>query len=657
MDDETVNLLAKVRFKSQNGKLKLSNRMLSTLRTLSQLHVDFLLESKHFPNFKPDKQRRKLFLKQSFHMTFTVLFLICYVVALFVFQVNQPVNRDGKRTFDIVGIGLVLSLGLNFFQVFKDLAKIARWRILSSGFFEVPEIILILKAESLMNVFRLMIRPFAKSLISLICLVWLLICLGAQILITVLPLFASLKSGYDSNGTTISQGYVHVPMLKCFYRSNIPDCDQDQEAFDSTIAHTYGGQKITDENCRYQTAEEISQGPQTCRYFIRNDRLEFAVRYADSNPADLNNAYPYFGAKRIVTIAATNCNAYRTGEPDKANDLDSINSVFVWHFKNSTGMYTIDVARVLLARHSTTYIWNGTHLPPSETLQVCGRRCVVLYALRDMDRGSNQEFSIFQCHINISPMFNAKDPAHELPDGVARTAAASIALSGRSGTDTQWREAQLYQDGAEWAAKLDDSPEQVGSLMAEFAATSLATMAQRNPMTLIPGSLPTLGYQTEIEWKTTSALAVTIAGFHFLMVLLILWLARPVIVMDDGYLFREVLLKGMMDTVSDGHELQPQPKNAPERQSNSIIRVGAGDGAENQAVESAAKGTGKVEELKPLLNASSLPGVQSLSDGRAWANDRSHENEEQDSSKEATENDAMETHDQVWSEMTVQEVV
>lgn len=436
---------------------------------------------------------------------------------------------------------------------------------------------MILKAVGLTNVLRLMIRPFAKSLISLTCLIWLLVFIGAQILIAVLPLFASLKSGNDSSGTTISQGYVHVPMLKCYYRSNITDCDPDQAGPDSVIAHTYGGQKITDENCRYQTAEEISQGPQTCRYFIRNDRLEFAVRYADSNPTDLTNAYPYCGAKRFVTIAATNCNEYRTGEPDKANDLDSINSVFVWEFKNSTGTYTINVPRVLLARESTTYIWNGTELPSSDTLQACGRRCVVLYALRDMDTDSNHELSIFQCHITISSMSNANDPAHELPDGVARTAAASIALTGRVGEGTQWREAQLYQEAAEWAAKLDDSPEQVGSLMAEFAATSLAMMAQRNPMTPVLGSLPTLGYQTEIEWKSTSAVIASIAGFHILMVLLSLWLSRSVIVMDDGYLVREILLKGMMDTVSDSYELQPKPSNAPDRRSNRTIRIGAGD--------------------------------------------------------------------------------
>lgn len=45
--------------------------------------------------------------------------------------------------------------------------------------------------------------------IFLIALVWLLVNLGAQILIAVLPFFALLKSGYDSSGVTISQGYAN----------------------------------------------------------------------------------------------------------------------------------------------------------------------------------------------------------------------------------------------------------------------------------------------------------------------------------------------------------------------------------------------------------------------------------------------------------------
>lgn len=59
---------------------------------------------------------RKLFWEQSFHMILTVLILICYIVTLYVFQVKQPVDRNGKRTFTVVVTVLILGLGLNFFK-------------------------------------------------------------------------------------------------------------------------------------------------------------------------------------------------------------------------------------------------------------------------------------------------------------------------------------------------------------------------------------------------------------------------------------------------------------------------------------------------------------------------------------------------------------
>ena len=487
------------------------------------------------------------------------------MATILIYQAKQPVDRGDKRIFDAVSTGLVLGLGLNFFETFKDLAKVARWRILSGRYVKLPEVVLILGAESLIKVFRLMTLSSLKSPEFLISIVWLLVNLSAQVLVAVLPFFASLKSGYDSTGVTISQGYVAVPRLDCFYRSNVTECEGDiQSRLDPAIAHVYGeGGTFRDERCRYQSTDEIHKAPQTCRYLARADHREFAVRYADSNPTDVINAYPYYGTQRFVTAAATECNGNLTTiSPTLADGGDGPESEFVWPFQNSTGIYSLSIPRAILARDSTTYIWNGTATPPLATLQTCGPRCIVLFALRDMDRDPNHEITIFQCRITISLVFNVKNPVHVLSDSIARTAAASIALSGRWRLREgflDWRQFQLYQDGAAWATTLNDSPEDVGARMAEFAASTLATMARQNPSTNITGSLPTLGYQTDVEWKSTIALTVSIAAAHLLMVVLTLLLARAIIVVDDDYLVRVMLLKGLMGTESDGDELQLLP--------------------------------------------------------------------------------------------------
>ena len=529
--------------------------------------ADHMLEARQFSKFDPNKQTFKIFQSQIPHLVLTLLLLGGYSATLLTCQAKQPVDRGYKRVFEAVSTGLILGLGLNFFEAFKDLAKVARWRILSSRFVELRKVVLILGAESLTKVFRLMTLSSPKSPEFRVSIIWLLVNLGAQVLVAVLPFFASLKSGHDSTGVSISQGSVSVPKLDCFYRSNVTQCEGDiQRRLDPAIAHVYGeGGTFRDEPCRYQSMDEIHRAPQTCRYLARTDHREFAVRYADSNRAAAINAYPYYGAQRFVTVAATECNGNLTSSPGLANGRDGPESEFVWPFQNSTGFYSLSIPRSILARASTTYIWNGTATPPLATEQVCGPRCVVLFALRDMDRDRGHEITIFQCRITISLMSNVKNPAHVLSDSMARTAAASVALSGRwrlgfvGGPPLDWRQFQLYQDGAAWATTLDDSPEDIGARMAEFAASTLATMAQQNPSTNVTGSLPTLGYQTDVEWKSTIALMVSVAAAHLFMVALTILLARPIIVVSDKYLMRVMLLRGLVRSTSDGDELQLLP--------------------------------------------------------------------------------------------------
>jgi hypothetical protein len=658
MDYKAQHLPAKVHFVNQNEKFMLWNRKLLNSPHASRTGADQGSESKFLHNFDPNKQTWKLFLEQIPHVILTFLFLIAHVATVLIYQAKQPVDCAQKTIFNIVTTVIMLGLGLNFFEVFKDMARIARWRILSSHYFEVREVDLILGAESLMNVFQLMTQSYRKLPVFLVCLVWLLINIGAQIPVAILPLSASLERGYNSSGTTISQDYVSVPKLNCFYRSGMKECDVNQDRVDPAVAHTYGEQgTFRGQNCSYHSTDDINNGPQSCPYFTRNDRREFAVRFADSNPNDVTNTYPYYGTKRIITIAATDCNEYLAStDPDKSDSSDGIETEFVWRFENSTGTYSLSIPRSSLAANSTTYIWNGTDLPTSETLQACGPRCVFLYALRDMFISSNHQISIFQCHITVSPVSNTKNPAHVLSDSMARTAAASIALTGRwRGRDNflDWRQFQLYQDGAEWAARLHESPEDIGARMAEFAAATLATMAQRNPITRIPGSLPTLGYQTDVEWDNIGPLIASIATVHLLLVCLILWVARPVVVVDDSYLVIARLLQGIVETGPDENEMRLSQRTELARELASAIRAkaraGAGAGS-GERVE-------KAEESRPLLKESPLSSAGNLNDAGAMLGDDARGTEQrQKSSKHATENNASDIGDLGLPERTVHDM-
>ncbi|KAI9886825.1 MAG: hypothetical protein M1823_001398 [Watsoniomyces obsoletus] len=530
-----------------------------------------------FKNFNPNKQTWQLFLQQIRGMLITGLFLGCFAAAVATYEKIKTVDSRGRLLFNTLSIAILLSLGLNFFSVIKDMAKVMRWRILSNHEFDVRQVDLILGSASLMNVLHLILENlhWSKPLILIMSVVWLALNITAQVSVGLLSLSAQLESGFNSDGITVAPGIVTVPKLDCFYRSGGGSCNA-EDGYQPAIVHTYGATGILrDKSCRYNTTDDILSGRQTCPYFSRNDRPEFAHRYADLNPEDTTMAYPYFGAGRIITVSASNCVGYNMtvhgGAINTTNDTDGKDNVLVWRFANATTNMTLEVPRSSLAKTSTTYIWEDVKLPHKATAQSCGPRCVVVYALRDMVRNyflSNgtkvqlPEWFMFQCHITVSPVSNTTNPAHQVNNSVARTVAASIALTGRwrmtkthGAKDKDWRQYQLYQDGGEWAAGRDDSPEEVGARMAEFATAALGTMARRNPTVDIEGLRPTLGYKVIVDWKGIIAIAASIAATHALMIVLMLVLMRPVIVGDDSYLVLASLLRSVVPPSSEGQEL------------------------------------------------------------------------------------------------------
>ena len=560
-----------------------------------------------FDKFDPNKQTWKLFRDQIRGMVVTCAFLVLFIVTLVIYERNETVNYRGRPVFNTISTAIILGLGLNFFEVFKDMAKVMRWRILSRSEFEVRQIDLILGGESLLKIFQLILENVGKPLILIVCTAWLLLNIIAQVSVAILPLFASLESGFNSNGTTVAPGDVNVTRLDCFYPAGSTQCSRGfQDDYDPIIAHTFGEAGILrGQDCDYETTDDIVLGAQNCPYFYRKDRNEYAMRFADLNPADITTAYPYFGVGRIVTASARKCTGYNvTGGPlGTTSDTDGKDNVFVWPFANATTNTTIELPKAGAAYSSTTYIWNDTALPRYAEAQACGPRCVYVYALRDMFRpnGDLHELFMFQCQVDVGTVSKVTNPTHELDDGVARTAAASIALSGRWRSPSEgrdWRNYQLYQQGADWAAGFDDSPEVVGARIAEFAIAGLGTMSRRNPPITIPGQRPTLGYQLNLDWKWVIVIAACIAAAHGLLIAIMLWLARPVVVGDDSYLVVARLLRGLVASLPEGKEedLLDGKKIAH--------KISANVGAQPQVDEG--------EELRTLLAAGGTDDQQPL---------------------------------------------
>ena len=414
-------------------------------------------------------------------LALTISLLVANAVTLLFYQRSGTVDSNSRYAFYVVTLGLSLGLGLNFFEVFKDMAKVVRWRILASRPSTVREVDLVLGSESLMKTLTLMLESVRQPILALACGAWLLLNILAQVVVAVLPVFYSLEKGIDSNGITLATGNISVPRLDCYIKASEDACHPEWPLVESTLAHTYGQVGNRQQaNCNYATDDDILAGDQNCPYFARMDRREFAVRFADWDPDDNNRAYPQLQTGRLVRVSAAECTSTNSGLDIRRYDseVDGHDDLWLYNWTDAAapgGSLVLEVPRTAAAWQATTYVWNGTSLPQLDaahpapiypanqtidTSQQCGPSCATLFAIRDMFRDVvgdelGHELTLFRCAVIVSAVSNADEPAFQMNDTVARTAAASIALSGRSrqkrekpDTSGDWRQFALYPFGA-----------------------------------------------------------------------------------------------------------------------------------------------------------------------------------------------------------------
>ena len=257
-----------------------------------------------------------------------------------------------------------------------------------------------------------------------------------------------MENGIDSNGTTTKPGTIHAAKLDCYYANNTCiTSTKGSEIAAQVLAHSYGETTFSRVNCSYTKESEIPIAPQNCSYFIHNNGQDFAIRYAEYNPDDVSRAYPFF-TDRIVKASAGECSQYDV-DPNGSvtGSNDGKEDTWVWKiYNNSTGNETISIPKREAAFDATTYIYNGVNPPPNATTQSCGDRCIWVYAWRSVGNLTKRsQPAVFKCPITVSEVTNVDKDWQNLPDNVARYAAASIALTGRPKPD--WQQYRLYPFG------------------------------------------------------------------------------------------------------------------------------------------------------------------------------------------------------------------
>ena len=267
----------------------------------------------------------------------------------------------------------------------------------------------------------------------------------AQASVASISLAYSMDKGSNASETTTTNGLVNASFLDYSDMRIGPDALQGQ-------IHALGEITPSWYQCPYTSDGDITRAEQSCKYFANNNGQEYAYRFLEYSPADFTFAYPY-RTKRIIKASPGRCYKYKVGDITTVNSPDGAQATWSYPFYNDTYKGNLQIPRPLAALGATTFVWNGTETPQNETdpTQICGPRCVVLYAMQAADLTTSRPVSIFQCPITVDKVTEATQANHSISDENARLMAASIALSGRATNPTgkrlDWQQYQLYVAG------------------------------------------------------------------------------------------------------------------------------------------------------------------------------------------------------------------
>lgn len=256
--------------------------------------------------------RKFLFKTGFFRLGMTIFF--CAAIALSLkgfegFKKPKVIGKNHVRVFNALMIGLSLALGLNLASSLKRYAVILRWSLLTRRYVSLEVFDLILGLETLTKVGKLMIisipgirrfkmlrnlpwfreaRDDGTKLTWIVCLVWILVNIGAQTLVASLSLFWPVE---PSSTPLLTYGGVKVSDLSMWQvdpiRSDRNVTAMERAWYYGNEASSYpireANESVTDmSSLPGPPSYRLGNGHYEYRFFHRNPDHEFAQYYLTS---------------------------------------------------------------------------------------------------------------------------------------------------------------------------------------------------------------------------------------------------------------------------------------------------------------------------------------------------------------------------------------
>jgi hypothetical protein len=534
----------------------------------------------HVKRFDHSESRKKLLMTGGSKLLVTVLFSALICVCLKAWEgFRQPIvlSKIDVRIFNAVMIGLSLCLGLNLLSSLKHYANTFRWSFLARRYVSLEIFDLILHASSLVKITKLMIvsmpgvrgRKYLRKLpwfrdarddgtkwMWLVCVLWLSINIGSQILVALLSLFWPVE---NSLMPLMSPGNVTVADMQAWYIGPGTDNATAMEA-----AWTFGTEALVyPEFLMNETQQDLSLLPGTPLY--HGDSF-WEYRFFNRDPQHQYTNY-VLSQRKIQAMASCEQLEVR-GEVELSDD----ESMYIEGKARGQDWY----------KYPLTETASGSITWMASVYANCGTRCTNFTVLQSPgDKNSTiKKPGLFLCNSTLSEIskaqgktdittLNDKDEASVYGnDDFARIAAGAISWTGIAWNDWDDRQTRSYSPGSKWSPTNASTTESIENMLMRFTIGAVAAFDDHGIRYNLTNqyTCPTQGQQLDVDWFWIWIILFSICGVQFVALILVAAFANRTIVRDESFFSMAMLLSPVVSKIGragmnlSGDEIKDHPK-------------------------------------------------------------------------------------------------
>lgn len=540
---------------------------------------------KHFDH---NEARKYLFKTGGYKLLVTILFsaLICITLKAWEGFFDPVVlSKKDIRIFNSLMIGLSLCLGLNLLASLQNYAGILRWSLLSRRYVSLETFDLILGLERLSNVVKLMVislplvrrRKYLRKFgwfkdvrqddtkwTWFVCLIWLAINVGSQVLVAVSSLFYPMDT---SSFPLLTYGNVTVADLR--HWQPITEDQQNsaiiEQALNFEAAWMYGMEAIVyPDFAPNDTQKDLSILAGTPLY---KHEGSYEYRFFNRNP--IHQYSDYILSDRSIFATAT-CGQLEVN----GYIVDNDNETFI-EGKSSDDKEWTKYPLPEYAGGALTWI--------AAVHGSCGSRCTNFTVLQTNLTDTNiTEPSLFLCNSSISavqkgdgkydivPLHDADTKAVFGTDEFAQVAAGALVWTGLSTVGWEYQQYRTYTQGSKWSPARVVNASDVADLLMRFTIGAIAAFDDHGTRYNVTNQhvCPTPGQQLAVDWPYIVGILGGICFIQFAALCCLLLLANRTIVRDESFLSVAMLLSPVVGRIGregggmnmSGDEIKEHPK-------------------------------------------------------------------------------------------------